>query len=43
MTMLGFVLYGSLLLLPIFLQTHAGLSGARMPASRWPRADWAAS
>ena len=38
MTTLGFVLYGSLVLLPIMLQTLLGLSGAAGRASPWRRA-----
>jgi MFS transporter, DHA2 family, multidrug resistance protein len=39
MTVLGFVLYGSLLLVPIFLQTLLGYPALR-PASPWRRAAW---
>ena len=39
MTSLGFVLYGSLVLLPIMLQTLLAILHCR-PASRWRRAAW---
>ena len=38
MTILGFVLYGSMLLLPIFLQTLLGYPALQRRASRWRRA-----